>query len=59
MNEENTQERISRIKELRDNYKGSNDINELNQAYKECQKADDQGIDVSWQFPWEIGRAHV
>ncbi|MBB1070085.1 hypothetical protein H5S40_07965 [Limosilactobacillus sp. RRLNB_1_1] len=52
MNEENTQEKISKIKELRDNYKESNDINELNQAYKECQEADNQGIDVSWQFPW-------
>lgn len=52
MNGDNTQEIINQIKELRSSYQESDDINKLNLAYNECQKADDQGIDVSWYFPW-------
>lgn len=52
MNEDSTQEIINRIKQLRSSYQESEDINKLNLAYSECQKADDQGIDVSWYFPW-------
>lgn len=52
MNGDSTQEIINQIKELRSVYQESDDINKLNLAYNECQKADDQGIDVSWYFPW-------
>lgn len=52
MNEENSQEKIAKVKELRANYKESHNISDLNKAYKECQEANDQGINVSWYFPW-------